>query len=335
VISQPTSNRPALPTGAQEVFMPASLGLEAAAEAARRTFSSGAKRIGMLYRPALLAQAQVRYLKRTYTLDYEQSVSAFVEELPARGLRWEDFAVDPIDERSLDRHPAADASFAPLGNSFSDAKSIKALESDFVDWIYRSGQVQVWHNPHLKLYGSPELSEEEFLKLCSQEAGKKREAEIEKTRKKYERSLNSLQKKLSREQRELQEDEAEANQRKMEEIGTHLENVMGLFGGSRRRLTTSLTKRRMTSQAQSDVVESKAAIQELESEIQEMGEEVQEAVEDLHDRWDEMAAEIEQIPVAPLKKDIYVSVFGIAWLPHHRVDEGGREMELPAYELPG
>jgi hypothetical protein len=91
----------------------------------------------------------------------------------------------------------------------------------------------------------------------------------------------------------------------------------------------------MTSQAQSDVVESKAAIQELESEIQEMGEEVQEAVEDLHDRWDEMAAEIEQIPVAPLKKDIYVSVFGIAWLPHHRVDEGGREMELPAYELPG
>ena len=77
----------------------------------------------------------------------------------------------------------------------------------------------------------------------------------------------------------------------------------------------------------------KEAIQELEADIQEMGEEVQEAVDEIHDRWDEQAAEIEQVPVTPLKKDIFVSLFGIVWLPYHRVDEGGREMELPAYEL--
>ncbi|MEX1071548.1 MAG: hypothetical protein WEC37_02885 [Anaerolineales bacterium] len=42
--------------------------------------------------------------------------------------------------------------------------------------------------------------------------------------------------------------------------------------------------------------------------------------------------EITQIPLTAARSDIYVSVFGIAWLPHHRVDVGGREVEILGYE---
>ncbi|MDA1329499.1 MAG: DUF87 domain-containing protein [Chloroflexi bacterium] len=328
-----SANRPALPNGTQEVFLPTELSLAAAAEAARRPLPAESKNPNILYRPGLIAQAQIRYLKRTYNLDHDQNKSVLIEELPERGLIWEDYEVAAVDERTLDRHPQDEAAFGPLSSRLSDAKSFNNLESDFTDWIYRSCEVQIWHNEILALYGDPGLSKEEFLQLCEQESKLQREAEIEKTKTKYDRSLKSLQKKLSGEQRELQEDEAEANQRKMEEIGTHLENVIGLFGGSRRRLTTSLTKRRMTSKAQADVEESKQAIADLEVDIQDMGEEIQDAVNAIHDKWDDAATDVQQIPMAPLKKDIYVSLFGIAWLPYYKVDDGGREMLIPAYKI--
>jgi hypothetical protein len=35
--------------------------------------------------------------------------------------------------------------------------------------------------------------------------------------------------------------------------------------------------------------------------------------------------------VAPYKKDIAISMFGIAWLPFHVLDDNGRESELYAY----
>ena len=55
----------------------------------------------------------------------------------------------------------------------------------------------------------------------------------------------------------------------MEEMGTHAENIIGLFGGRRssRRLSSSLSKRRMTEKAKADVEESHDVIAELKKEI--------------------------------------------------------------------
>jgi hypothetical protein len=333
VNTEATSDRPVLPSGLQEFFIPASLGLEAAAEAARRTLAAGDERLGLIYRPSLFAQANVRYLKVSYKLDSEENKAVFIEDLQAGAPRWEDFAIAGLDERSLDRRPAADAKFAPLEGALAESTQVKRLEKDFASWVYRESEAKVWHNEALKKYGNPDLSEEEFLAKCAEEAKEKREAEIEKAKGKYQKSLKSLQKKLSKEHRELDEDKAEASQRRMEEYGTYLDTAIGLFKGRSRSLSTPLSKRRMRSNAQADVQESEQMIEELEDEMEALAEEIKETVNEIHDRWDELAAEISQIAVAPLKKDIYVSLFGIAWLPYHRVNSSGREMEIAAYEL--
>jgi len=333
VNAEATNDRPVLPTGLQEFFLPATLGLEAAAEVSRRSLSSGDERLGLIYRPALFAQAQVRYLKASYDLDSEEIKAVLVEDLQSGEPRWEDFAVSGTDERSLEKRPGADAIFAPLEGSLAESAKMKSLEKEFANWIYRESKAKVWHNEALKFYGNPELSEEDFLANCEDEAKGKRDAEIKKAKAKYKKSLKSLQKKLSKEHRELDEDKAEASQRRMEEYGTYLDTAIGLFKGRSRSLSTPLSKRRMRSNAQADVQESEQMIEELEDEMEAMGEEIKESVEEIHDRWDELAADISQISVAPLKKDIYVSLFGIAWMPYHRVLANGREMEIAAYEL--
>lgn len=327
-----SSTRPTIPAGLQEVFLPASLGLDAAAEASRRPLPTDAKRLGILYRPALLAQAQIRYLKRTYDLDHEGAAAALVEEAPESGsLRWEDYMIAPVSAARIESRPAADAAYAPLEGLLADGRKAKGLESDFVDWLYRSQEVQVWHNAALKLYGSPNLSEEDFVEQCRAAAEKEKDEEIKKTQKTYERKLDTLDKKLDREKRELSEDEQEVSQRKLEEYGTHAENILSLFSGRRRTLTTSLTKRRMTAKAQADVEETLQTIKELEDEMDDLAAEIEEVVEEINTRWEDAATDVEQIAVPPLKKDIYISTFAVAWLPYHRIESGGRESELPAW----
>jgi len=326
------SNRAAVPSGVQEVFLPVRLSLEAAAKESKRELPADAKRLGLAYRPAIVAQAQVRFLQRKYNLDFETKKTALVTDLPARGsLRWDDFEHEPLDERSLEGRPQNDAGFGELHGALADEAQLKLLERDFTDWAYRTSEGQMWANEALKVYGAPDLTKEQFLALSEKEAQVQREAEIEKTKDKYDLKLKTVQRKLDKEKLEMAGDEQEAGQRRMEEMGTHLENVLGLFIGSRRRLTTSLTKHRLTTAAQSQVDESKQAIAELEKEMQDLGEEIQNALDEIHARWDAATQDVTQLPLAPARSDVYASLFGIAWLPHHRVNVGGREVEIPAY----
>jgi hypothetical protein len=326
-------SKPIPPSGAQEVFVPATLSLEAGAEKYRRDVSASAKRVGTIYRPGLIAQAQVRFNQRKYALDTEMQKTALLTDAPAStAVRWDDYAREALDERRLEARPVADATYGALSGVLANSVELKSLEREFTDWVYRSGEVQVWANDKLKVYGAPELSKEAFLELCQAEADKQRDDETEKAKDKIEAKLTALEKKLDREKRELSQDQARASSRKMEEVGTHAENILSLFMGRRRSFTTSLTKRRMSSEADANVSETQAEIKDLEAQIAELTVEAQAAVNDIDARWDEAAQEVSQIPLQPTRSDVYVSLFGIAWLPYHRVDVGGREVEIPAYE---
>jgi hypothetical protein len=326
-------SRPGVPTGVQEFFLPQNLTLSQAARADQRDLPAGTRRLGLLYRPALLAQMDVRFFQRKYNLDTEIRKTALIPEPDRRGVvRWEDHLTAAVESRSLDRGPAPEARFDTLEAPLSESKVLRSLEGDFQEWGYRTLEVSVWANEELKVYAGPEVSEEKFLKMCQEAAQEKRDAEVKKKATTFERKMDALEKKLAREERELEQDEAELSQRKMEEMGTHLENVAGLFGLTRKgRMTTSLSKRRMTAQAKADVEESKDAIEEYKADLLELEAEAKEVIQEIDDQWTEVAAEINQIPVTPYKKDILVDLFGVAWIPYHLVEVEGRVVELPGY----
>ena len=143
-----------------------------------------------------------------------------------------------------------------------------------------------------------------------------------------------MQDRLTKEERELSEDESELSARKMEELATHAENILGLFGGSRsrRRVSSSLTKRRMTSRAKADVEESHQVIADLQKELGEMEAELRAEIEEIKARWAEVAGEVEEAVITPYKKDIRVELFGVAWKPFWQIQAGQEHFELPAFE---
>ena len=325
--------RPSVVSGVGEYFLPNNLTVARALKEAKRDPTS-VSTLGLLYRPSLLAQATARILDRKSDLDVDHSMSALVPDPDRRGVvRWENYLHSTIPSEDTDDVPLSDARYTDLESPLNELKTLRQMEKDFVDYFYRNAEVKVPSNPTLKLVAQPGTTTAEFRAQCADAARESRDDEIEEVREKYVTKMKTVQKRLAREQRELDEDQAEHSARKMEEMATHLENVIGIFGGSRsrRRVSTSMTKRRMTSKAKSDIEESQDAIDEFKQELEELEYEMNDAVEEIEERWAEIATEIEEAVFRAYKKDIHVEMFGVAWFPYWQVKAGEEVIELPGY----
>jgi hypothetical protein len=330
-----SATRPPAPSGVAEFFLPLNLSFTMSLAGCGQALPAEAAKTGVLYRPALLASAQVRFRDRKYNLDMVQERSALVVDPDRRGIvRWENHVAAVPDEQAMDPGPDPRGRFAALEPPMSDARQMAALQKDFADWIYRTGKVLIRANQALGVFATPEVTQAEFMKACADAARQARDAALAKAIAPIDRQIKALSDKISREERELKMDETELSQRKGEEMATHAENVLGLFTKSRstRRLSSSLSKHRMTEQAKEDVQESVDALDQYKQELTALEQSRQQALEAAGAQWGEAVNDITEIPVTPKKTDIYVNLFGVAWAPYYQIKAGDQELEIPAYQ---
>src|SRR5690606_4295775 len=205
------------------------------------------------YRPALIGQAQIWFANRTYNVNTQKRVTVLMPELQTRGLvQWQDFQVDEIPSAEFDSRPLPDASFADLVYPFDDEKNVADLSGDSSDWLYRNYQLTLYRNPALKLVSEVGESKDEFI-ARTQQAGKSNlEDGVEAIQSKYAKQKKSIEDKLLKEEMALEKDKQTLNHRRIEEAGTGLQTVIGLFGGRKKSINSSLTKRRMTATAKAN-----------------------------------------------------------------------------------
>lgn len=327
-----TTTRPAVPTQVAEYFLPNNLTWSRAAAVYGRSLPASAQSIGLLYRPVLLAQADIRFLNRKYNLDMQVRRTAVVPEIDERGaVRWGDFNASPIAVDKLDRQPLPQARFTDLSGALNNARALTALGKDFVDWAYRGTEIVVKANETLKVYAGPDVSAEQFARLCTDAAATGLAAEQDKVEALFEKKIDAIEIKLTREERELRDGEAELSQRKQEEMATHAETFLSLFSRRKRSVSSSLTKRRMTAKADEDVQESKAAIADFQTQMDALAKEMSAALDEVKAKWATIAADTSEIKVTPFKKDVALELFGVAWLPHHLMQTPDGVVELAGY----
>lgn len=288
----------------------------------------------VVYHPALIASAKVRIIDRKLGVESEFTRVAFIKSPEKRGsVRWEEHKLNSFSPEEVNTEPAPSARFGTVALPLNDAKLMTALQKDFADWVYRNSSVIARANQALKVYAGDDVSQAEFMRACSEAARTARDAEFKKLASKLDRRITTLEGKLSREERELRQDEAELAQRKMEAMGTHAENVLGLFTGSRstRKLSSSLTKHRMTEQAKADVDKSVEAIAQFKEQLAELDKERLRLAEELNDKWGSLVSETSEITVTPKKTDIFVNLFGVAWEPTYVVQTGSDVIEISAF----
>jgi len=331
--SEGSQTKPPVPAGVKEYFLPQNYSLPEAFKAAGESMPSEALIESVLYRPALMATAHVRILDRKLGVDTEFKRTVFVENPEKRGsVRWDDHLFKGQALERVDTSPAPSSRFGTIDAPLNDAKSLSALQKDFIDWVYRNSSVQARANETLKVYGGPDVSRAEFMKACSDVASQKRDAEIEKATVKFDRQLKSLEDKLSREERELAEDQVDYEHRKWEERGNLAELGAGLLGiGRKKSLSSQLSKRRMTERAKADVEESVDAISEFKKQITELEKQREEIIAELNSKWGSVVNDITEVTVTPKKTDVFMDLFGVAWSPYYIVRSGSEMIEIPAF----
>ena len=87
----------------------------------------------------------------------------------------------------------------------------------------------------------------------------------------------------------------------------------------------------MTEQAKSDVEESVDAIALYKKQIADLEKTREDVTAEINDRWGRLVSEMTEVTVAPKKTDVFVNLFGVAWLPYYVVQTGAEKMELPAF----
>ena len=117
----------------------------------------------------------------------------------------------------------------------------------------------------------------------------------------------------------------------MEEAGTGLSTVISLFSGRKKSISSSLTKRRLTSTAKSNVEESELMIEEYNKQLAELDEKMKEEIDAYQESAQDAAGTVREVTINPLKKDIVPEFFGLGWLQHYAFKDGERWVLIPAY----
>jgi hypothetical protein len=325
--------KPSLPSGIAEYFLPQTYSLPEAYSASGRSMPAETMIQGVIYRPALLGSAQIRFLDRKLGVDSSLTRAALVEK-PARNgsIRWEDYPIKSSVLDKLETAPAPGSHYQMIDAPLNDSKRMAALQKDFTDWVYRNSSVKARSNQTLKVFAGPDVTQADFMKACADAARAARDLEIEKSTGPLDRKIKALEEKIAREEREVQQDQTELGQRKNEELGNLAELGASLVGiGRKKSLTTQLTKRRLTEQAKGNVEDSIQSLDQYKKDLADLQKQRSQIAQETGDRWGQVVNDVNEVNVTPKKTDIFVNLFGVAWVPFYLVQAGDQAVELPAF----
>jgi len=273
----------------------------------------------------------VRYYNRTYNLDHTLMVAALLSSMESARPDWQAAACEPFDPQRLDNQPLPDARFLPLPGWLSSARGLASLQKDFIEWTYRSGGLRLFSNPTLKLYSAPDDSQADFRQKCAEAARQGYKAESDKLSAAFDAKLDALDRKIARQKMALRKLDDEVSQRRMEEFSTGAEVFFSVFSKRKRRLSSSITKHRLTSQAQADQDAAEKILESLQDQYDDLKNQRAQALSMAQERWARAAADSDEFTVAPMRKNVFLQAGGIIWLPVYLLSAEGRSLEAPAY----
>jgi hypothetical protein len=326
------STQPVLGSKVPVYFLPVRLSLSEAHRQASERGIAPTQEPRYHYRPTLIGQAQIWFANRTYNVNTQQKVTVLMPELERRGLvQWQDYQTETITPQDFDYQALPNSTFADLVYPFDDEKNVLSLSGDFADWLTRNYQLTLYRNADLKLISELGESKEAFLDRIRDAGDSGLEDGLDAIREKYAKKRKTIEDKKLKEELELEKEQKILNQRRIEEAGTGLQTVLGFLGGRKKSISSSLTKRRMTSTAKANLKESEVMIEKYVSELAELDDRMQEEIEDFRAKAQGTATTVDEIVIKPLKKDVVVEFFGLAWAPVYAFKDGDRWLEIDAF----
>jgi hypothetical protein len=325
--SEFSASRPVAPGGVSEFFLMRNLDIRDAAAAAG-VAQAGLKAEAIIYRPHLLAQAEVRFLSSRYGIEYSTYPAVLMADPPTQRPEWDGSIYPQLERNAVESQPAPGAIFGELPGVLADARKLAALQKDFLDWVFRNGAIRIKANESLKVYAAPDVSDEEFKRKCDQAA--QRGGGQTKGLAALDKKIASLTLKIEKQKMEVRQQQAELTGRRAETLLKGGEILMGLLGGRKRSVSTAIGKHRIAESAAANLAQEQQDLKAYEAELLQMQQQRTALVSPPAGTAGEPAG-YKEIPLQPARKDIYLDMFGIGWAPYYQVKVNDKTMELPGF----
>lgn len=324
-----TASRPAVPGNIDEYFLPASKGFSEAASTANLPAGLNAK--GLVYKAALLLQAEVRYLSRQYNLETSRKIAAKLESTGSGLIKWENNTIDALDLQKLESNPMPNAQFHPVPGWLGDVKKTSDTQKDFIEWIYRSGSIKLKSNLTLKVVATPDMTQADFHTRCTEAAKEMMSAEMDKISSTFETKISTLQRKIDAQELDVKAAQNAVNQRNLESLATGGGALLSMLTGRKRSLSSTMSKVRMSTAAKDKKEAEEQDLEALNAQMKNLLSHKEEALKDINDKWSEAVAKTSEVSITPSKSDIFSELFGVGWLPYYMTDNAGSQVEIPAF----
>jgi hypothetical protein len=329
--------RPPLPGTTAQYFFPVTLPVQQALLAHEQRVGARAVAVGhpvLAYQPYLVAQASVRFADKRANVYTARQFAYWVAHFERAGLvQWDQHEARPVDPGAMAHEPQDQhAIFAELAPGLADSKRLTDVRRDFVDMLYGTARLVVPMNPALKVFADPDEDMADFEARMRQVAREGRDAELDKVSQKFDAQMAKLEDRKQRKQLERRREEKELAARRRDEMFTGIEGVLGLLRG-RTAYTASRMSRasRYSGQTNERLNESEYMIADIERQQAQLADEYEAALRQISEKWAGIVGQTQEYPISPLKKDIYLELYGVGWMPLWAVNLSGQAVLLPAF----
>ncbi|MBN2408987.1 MAG: ATP-binding protein [Candidatus Aminicenantes bacterium] len=303
--------RPPLPPGSRELFAPV----------AGRPAAPGK----LVYHPSIAALAQAAIFDNRLGLSITDSVGHYLElGEETIGLLWDRAEPLPLKADEMAKNPEGGAAFLSLPGW--TGQLLKSAGAGYLDFAARTVQVNLWKSRMFDEVSRPGEPEKDFRLRLGQRVREKRDAELEKMRRKYASKFATLERqRLTARQRLEREQEQYKGQMTHTAISvgaTILGSILGRKASQVGRATTSARSASRAYYEKMDIQRARQQLEAAEQRLADLEKQVETEAARITDALDPDAEVLQPLTLRPKKKDIATVWSGLLWLPHWHLDDG-------------
>jgi hypothetical protein len=275
-----------------------------------------------LYLPRVLGIARLHFVDKTAGLDVWETRSLIAplnDDEENADWRQADVRGDLRDD--LSKAPLPDAEYASTPAAFLRAQNYRAWQKTLVAHLHETASFTVFRCPSAGKGVAPGTDEGEFRARLALALREKRDAEIEKFRKKYAPRLTTLQDQIRRAEERIERERSDLSQHKVQaaiSVGTSILGALlgrkAISVGNAQRVGSAARSAGRLGKESSDVSRAEESREVLAQRLVEMQNELEAEISRLRGELDPQTVAIERSEVKPRKADITVEVLALLWM---------------------
>jgi hypothetical protein len=244
-------------------------------------------------------------------------------------LDWDAAAALSADADTLEMEPMSGVGFGDLPAIALKPTAYRKWQKDLTRWTKANHPVTLLRCKSLKLISTPEESEGAFRSRMALALHEQRDLAVEKLRRKYASRFQTLKNRLMTAEQAIAREAEQAKARQVDTVISFGTAILGAFLGrktvsarSTSRVGTAMKSAGRMQKEKMDVARAKERAEAIGQQMADLEVRLQEDIDKLEMQFDPENETLEEIRIAPKLSDISVELFGLAWLPYRKTEQG-------------